>query len=126
MWKRLALSTLLALVTLAPLGADDRRDDRPYRDRDRARYRDRDRDRRDGRTFWRHHGGGFEWQSGTRWLQFNKDGPPIPFRETDRTDEYVELYDAARRIYVRLHDKQAYQLGPYDRDWGPGARGYWD
>jgi hypothetical protein len=122
MFRQLTLSALLALATLAPAWADDFRQPRRYDERPRARHRD-------DRTVWRYDvdgGGSFEKQRGDRWVQYRNDyKTPLQYRETDRTRDYVELYDAGRRLYVRLYDDQWYQRDPYS-DWGAGAAGRWD
>ena len=121
MFRHLTLSALLALATLAPAWADDFRQPRRYDERPRVRSRD-------DRRVWRYDvdgGGSFEKQRGDRWVQYRNSGTPIQYRETDRTRDYVELYDSRRRMYVRLHDDTWYQNDP-STGWIAGAAGRWD
>ena len=123
MLQKLALSSLLALVTLTPAWADDYRGDRqPRRSDERERSRERS---RDDRTVWLHAGGSFEKQRGDRWLEFRANGDPIRWREVDRTRDFVELYDPNRDMYVRLHDDAYYQR-TRRTGWTRSTEGYWD
>src|SRR5262249_24081846 len=115
-------SALLGLVTLAPAWADNYRGFQPRRYDERSRYQER---YRDDRTVWRHGNGSFEKQRGNRWLEFRANGRPIPWREVDRTRDFVELYDANRDMYVRLHDDACYQRTRRS-GWTISSEGGWD
>jgi hypothetical protein len=86
------------------------------------------RNREDGRQVWTYGvdgGGRFEHMRGDRWVQVRDvSGPPLYYRETNRTSDYVELYDQSRDLYVRLYDDVLYQ-NPNGQGWGVGFQGNW-
>jgi hypothetical protein len=49
-----------------------------------------------GQGFFQHEGGG-------RWFELTPDGHRLSFMEAGRSPQYVELYDAGRRMRLRLH-----------------------
>jgi hypothetical protein len=53
------------------------------------------------RTYWRHSVGHFEKVDGN-WRERTEDGTLFRFVETDRTAQFVELFDRSRNIRVRL------------------------
>jgi hypothetical protein len=57
------------------------------------------------RDYWRHSRGHFENTSGNKWVE-KKEGDTFRFVETERTENYVELYDAGRDCTVRLFDNR--------------------
>jgi CubicO group peptidase (beta-lactamase class C family) len=52
--------------------------------------------------FWRHKNGYFEYVEKNTWTEKAPDGKTFKFIETDRTDDYVDLYDMTRECTVRL------------------------
>lgn len=64
----------------------------------------------DTRTYWAYDGGWFAKAKDGSWYELNeltyrKLGKPATFKEAKRTKEYVELYDADRKVAVRLSDE---------------------
>src|SRR5262249_53466197 len=59
------------------------------------------------RTIWKHDRGTFTKAKGDTWLVrgTDKDAKAFVFKETNRTDEYVELHSEVRKISIRLKDK---------------------
>jgi hypothetical protein len=123
MLGKLTLLTLLALFALTPAWADGGGYRQP------RRYYEERRERRDDRRVWTYdvnRGGSFEQQRGRRWLELRRNGPPIAFIEVDRTEDYVELYDEGRDLYVRLHDDVYYSREGGRRHWQIVAEGRWE
>ena len=60
----------------------------------------------DSRQYWVHGSGWFAADGQGGWEEVNEEtrrhGQPWRFRETNRTEEYVDLYDQSRRVTVRL------------------------
>lgn len=64
------------------------------------------------RSYWVYEGGWFIRSNGRTWYELNeltyrKFGEPVTFHEVRRTNGYVELYDEARQVAVRLHDEDS-------------------
>lgn len=58
------------------------------------------------RTIWKHDGGTFSKGKGDNWVERGGD-KTFFFKETARTDDYVELQGLKRNIKVRLKNKVA-------------------
>jgi hypothetical protein len=54
------------------------------------------------RVSWRHSEGHFEQVAGGKWVEKSPTNSTWHFEEQDRTDEFVQLYDASRDCHVRL------------------------
>jgi hypothetical protein len=72
----------------------------------------------DGRIYWvekQEKGNEFRWMKPLEWIETTHDGTnkQYHFREVARTTEYVEIYDSARELGVRLHRKAAEQASNY-------------
>jgi hypothetical protein len=81
-------------------------------------------------TVWVYEGGWFSTKDNSHWIEWNSDvyrdqGTPFQFREVARNDSYVELYDASRRMFLRLTDSEmAWRLeGQYT--WNVRYQGHW-
>lgn len=60
------------------------------------------------RTYWVYEGGWFAKSKDGSWYELNeltlrKLGKPVQFKEVKRTKEVIELYDADRKVAVRLY-----------------------
>jgi len=68
----------------------------------------------------------FQVLGGRNWKSTGRDGNVFRFVETTRNDDYVELYDGDRKIYVRLYaDRGVWSSdGSEWRRW-PGSEGSW-
>jgi hypothetical protein len=53
------------------------------------------------RNYWKHSDGHFENTTGNNWVEKIK-GNTNRFKEVERTERYIELYDAGRDCTVRL------------------------
>jgi hypothetical protein len=60
-----------------------------------------------------------------RWTEFRQNGPKSLFREAARTDAYVELYDAARNMSVRLYSDRGVWWDNGKWVMWPGSNGSW-
>jgi hypothetical protein len=72
----------------------------------------------DGRNYWvekKEKGNEFRWMKPLEWIETTHDGTnkQYHFKEIARTTEYVEIYDSARELGVRLHRKTAEQATNY-------------
>lgn len=45
----------------------------------------------------------FQWSSGSQWVERTSNGEVLLFEERARRDDSVDLYDAGRRLWVRLN-----------------------
>ncbi len=58
------------------------------------------------RELWAYEGGWFARKKDGSWYELNEENyrrqKSLPFREVKQTDEYIELYDAGRKVSVRL------------------------
>ena len=69
--------------------------------------------------------GNIAQQDGGKWVETRSDNLAMQFQEVERTDEYVELYDASRRLNVRLYaDRMEWKRD--GQDWFRGQIGSWD
>ena len=64
------------------------------------------------REYWRHNAGHFENTSGNSWTEKNTTNE-FQFVETDRTHNYVELFDAGRNCTVRLYANACFVKAPF-------------
>jgi hypothetical protein len=79
---------------------------------------------------WLYEGGWSRHTEKDKWIEVNPDiykdreGRPINYVEVKRTKEYVELYDADRKIAVRLYDStEEHRSG--EGAWETGYKGRW-
>ena len=63
------------------------------------------------REYWRHSQGQLENTVGNTWEE-QSPGARFSFQETDRTQEYVQLYDASRNCTVRLYSNVSLVSSP--------------
>jgi hypothetical protein len=58
-------------------------------------------------------------------VETRSDNLTIPFQEVERTGEYVDIYDPARRLNVRLYaDRMEWKKE--GQEWFRGQDGSWD
>jgi hypothetical protein len=71
--------------------------------------------------------GEFHKLDGNRWVERRYAGPDSQFVETGRTPEFVELYDHARDLFVRLRNDHGEWLRRDINMWvpWPGSAGRW-
>jgi len=86
-------------------------------------------DKSDNRTYWVYEGGWFAKDKDGSWYEYNEPtfralGKPGKFGEAKRTQQFLDLYDDSRRLYVRLWDKYAEKLSPKG-DWVKTYDGKW-
>jgi len=89
-------------------------------------------DETDTRTYFAYEGGWFAKTKDGSWYELNelthrKVGKPTKFKEVKRTKEYVELYDADRKVAVRLYDESS-EVRLSDREdasWEKLYKGRW-
>ncbi len=84
----------------------------------------------DTRAYWVYEGGWFAKGKDGSWSELNeltyrKLGKPSKFKEAKRTKEYVELYDAERKVAVRLADEGAEVRVGDGGDWEKLYKGRW-
>lgn len=78
------------------------------------------------RVAWKYAKGVFEQTAKDKWVETTSDGKRTEYEEKARTDEYVELYDAAGKRSVRLRDKNAVEKKDTSREYRPGlGKGEW-
>ena len=82
------------------------------------------------RTYWVYEGGWFVKAKDGSWeelneLTYRKLGKPSKFKEAKRTKEYVELYDAKRKVAVRLAEGNAEVRVGDNADWEQLTKGRW-
>jgi hypothetical protein len=69
--------------------------------------------------------GAIAQQETSTWVETRSDNLTMRFQEVARTDEYVELYDPARQLYVRLlADHMEWKRE--GQEWFRGQDGKWD
>lgn len=81
------------------------------------------------RTLWKYDGGSFRDEGNGNWVERNTNAT-WRFKETQRTAEYVDLYDSSRGYSVRLRGDTNWIKGGNDRvrkfaDWTQLGRGKW-
>jgi hypothetical protein len=75
------------------------------------------------RTAWLYNKGAFR-KVGTTWVEQNATRR-ANFRETQRTAHFVTLYDASRKMHVRLYDTTVYYWTPERGKWTFLYHGRW-
>jgi len=141
MFRNLSIAALLAgvLATTAPAQErypqrypyepQRRNYDEPYRNRtDWQRGRREAPQNYDTRRIWRYSvdtGGWFQDHGRGQWIQHRYGQSSLAYQETDRTRDFVELYDPTRALTVRLYGDMLHQTDPY-RGWAPMFNGYWE
>jgi hypothetical protein len=75
------------------------------------------------RTAWLFNKGSFK-KSKETWIEQHPRGR-FTYRETARTDHYVGLFDAGRKLHVRLYHGTAYRWTPESRRWAFIYHGRW-
>jgi hypothetical protein len=72
-------------------------------------------------------GGKFVFRGDGKWVEDRVGGPSSDFVETQRTDRFVEMYDAARQTHVRLFGDHGEFRDPRSDRWytWPGSEGKW-
>ncbi len=75
---------------------------------------------------WLSSGGDFQKCGDGHWSEVFKDGGEIRFLEVASTPEYVELYDAARDIGVRLYSDKMTLKQPRMKEFIFFRKGAWD
>jgi WD40 repeat protein len=71
------------------------------------------------RVAWKYAKGLFERTAKDKWTETTSDGKKTEYEEKARTDEYVELFDAAGKRSVRLMEKIAVEKGEKNREYRP-------
>jgi hypothetical protein len=69
-------------------------------------------------------GGYFENTDGLNWTEFTTQ-TTFSFREVARTDTYIQLYDASRKISIRLETDQCHIAYPGSGGWRFLYNGSW-
>jgi hypothetical protein len=79
------------------------------------------------RVAWKYAKGLFEQTAKDKWTETTSDGKKTEYEEKARTDEYVELYDAAGKRSVRLMAKNAVDKKDTLPEYRPviGGKGEW-
>jgi hypothetical protein len=82
------------------------------------------------RTAWVYEGGWLSMKDNATWIEWNCDayreqGRPFQFREIARYDDYVELHDESRRIFLRLDDEQMKCRLEGQDTWNVRYQGHW-
>ena len=77
---------------------------------------------------WFHSGGYFHAVAGTGggWVETIGDNEAFYFRQTDRNDTYVELFDASRGMAVRLYADAMYLKAAGEAQYRRFYYGHWD
>ena len=86
-------------------------------------------DKAKSRTCWVYEGGWFAKSDDGTWYEMNettfrKLGKPAKCGEAKRSDEFIDLYDEGRRVYVRLFADHAETLSRKG-DWEKLYTGRW-
>lgn len=87
----------------------------------------------EARKHWVYEGGWFASHKSDAWYEMNEEAfrnqrKPFEFREVKRTKEYVELYDATRKVTVRLSDatlEARWDTDGNDAEWKLLLKGRW-
>lgn len=80
------------------------------------------------RLDWFYNGGNFHAVAGTGggWVETINSNEAFYFRQSDRNDLYVELFDSSRNMYVRLYADAVYLKVPGDGAYRHLYYGQWD
>ena len=76
------------------------------------------------RIVWEYDGGYIENTQGQTWIE-RSPGANFTFRETDRNNDFVELFDNSRSLYVRLYNDKLFFRRATDPDWSFNKYGRW-
>ena len=76
------------------------------------------------RQAWLYNRGSFKAVGGSSWIEKNPTGE-FHFRETVRTGQYLELYDASRQMTVRLDASSMYWKTAGQKNWNYLYHGRW-
>ncbi|MCI0683810.1 MAG: hypothetical protein L0Y71_17025 [Gemmataceae bacterium] len=88
-------------------------------------------EKKDYREVWAYAGGWFSTEDGKTWMELSFNiyhdnrGRPIQFKEVKRTKEYVEIYDASRKLSVRLFEAKTEWKKDGKDEWSPLLTGQW-
>ena len=82
---------------------------------------------------WTYDGGWFALEADKNWYEMNeeayrKKGKPWKFEEVRRTREFVELYDASRKVSLRLYANRVEARWDHDgaaAEWKELMKGRW-
>src|SRR5262245_49056366 len=82
------------------------------------------------RTLWVYEGGWYQKIDGKNWIEvnynvYNSNRGRFEFEEVNRTEEYVELHDKARKVSSRhYHDHHEWR-NDNAAEWNRGYQGRW-
>jgi hypothetical protein len=69
-------------------------------------------------------GGYFEKTGEKEWTEYTTDST-YTFREITRTEDYIQLYDASRKMSIRLYSDRALMAFPGSGGWLDHSTGAW-
>jgi hypothetical protein len=83
--------------------------------------------RADDRTVFEYKSGVFVHLTGDKWVEKRDGDVDSKFQELERTNNYVELYDADRKLKVRLYGNRGEAFNKDTQKWSrwPGSEGKW-
>jgi hypothetical protein len=76
------------------------------------------------RIVWEYEGGYIENTQGQTWIERSPNAN-FAFRETDRNNDFVELFDNSRNLFVRLYNDKLFFRRATDPDWSFNKPGRW-
>ena len=76
------------------------------------------------RIVWEYEGGFIENTQGQTWVERTPNAN-FTFKETDRNNDFVELFDNSRSVYVRLYNDKLFFRKVTDSDWSYNKPGRW-
>ncbi|MFO0805183.1 MAG: hypothetical protein U0791_18920 [Gemmataceae bacterium] len=85
----------------------------------------------DTRSYWVYEGGWFAQSKDGSWYEMNeltyrKQEKPSKFKESKRTNEYVELYDEKRKVAIQIYaDYAAVRFEGPTAAWEKLCKGRW-
>ncbi len=82
----------------------------------------------DGRRLWVYGSqgeGSFRQLNDGSWVESNYSGQYY-YRELGRTQQFVDLFDANRNVFVRIQDGMMFSHGMGTYRWNPGYVGHWE
>ena len=88
-------------------------------------------DDNEDRSVWAYEGGWFSTKDGENWNELSFDiyndnaDKPLKFKELNRTKEYVEIYDASRKLSVRLSETKMEWKDDAQDEWNALHKGRW-
>jgi hypothetical protein len=79
------------------------------------------------RTHWAYAGGHVQHVGGKKWQEHQGGKLHATFTEQERTDEYIQLYNAKASLWIRLTDKAMHLFQGHNRDagWQEYRGGQW-